>query len=167
MKKLCVLLIAFLFVSCGAGSMYKYEPPTITTVEVEPVIRVFTLEGNKDELYVRANKWMVQIFNNAKSVVQFSDKESGVVSGKYLMGSVGKVAKTAYAMPGSDEDIFAIIGIDLKDGAAKITLTPQSFEISESKYWVNTGLSEENVRTNLSQLIASFEEYMKNNTETF
>ena len=39
------------------------------------------------ENYILANEWMVEAFNNAESVIQFSDKEAGIVRGKYSLYS--------------------------------------------------------------------------------
>ncbi len=39
---------------------------------------------NQDQLYVQANLWLVKIFTDSKSIIQFSDKEAGVIAGKYL-----------------------------------------------------------------------------------
>lgn len=40
---------------------------------------------SKSKLYGMSNEWMVQHFTNAKSVIQFSNLETGTISGKYLM----------------------------------------------------------------------------------
>lgn len=39
---------------------------------------------NKNDLFVKSNLWMIDVFNDAKSVIQFSDKEAGVLKGRYL-----------------------------------------------------------------------------------
>jgi hypothetical protein len=36
------------------------------------------------DLYTRINLWFVDVFNSSESVIEFSDKESGVIKGKYL-----------------------------------------------------------------------------------
>ena len=42
-------------------------------------------DGTKSELWVKANMWMIDIFHDAESVIQFSDKEAGVIKGKYVI----------------------------------------------------------------------------------
>ncbi|WP_107822016.1 DUF4468 domain-containing protein [Mangrovibacterium marinum] len=64
----------------------------VTVSKSEQVIEV---PGTKDELYVKANEWMVRSFNNAKSVIQFQDKEAGKIMGKYLLhGSSQSIGDT-------------------------------------------------------------------------
>ena len=38
---------------------------------------------NKDQIYIKSNTWFVETFNSAKSVIEFSDKESGKIIGNY------------------------------------------------------------------------------------
>ncbi|MDR1288270.1 MAG: DUF4468 domain-containing protein [Treponema sp.] len=39
------------------------------------------------DLYTHINLWFVDAFNSSESVIEFSDKESGVIKGKYLFRS--------------------------------------------------------------------------------
>lgn len=39
---------------------------------------------SKDQIFVEANLWMIDIFNDAESVIQYSDKEAGVLKGRYV-----------------------------------------------------------------------------------
>lgn len=159
---LLLLLVSTTLVSCGSYQV------TTTDVAVPPTEEVFTLEGEKNDLYVRANKWMVENFNNAKSVIQFSDKEAGVVAGKYLIGTVGSMGTgLASSYVGPTKDVFAIITIDVKDNAAKITLTPETFQLVESGQLKNYGLTEETMKSQLKSLTNSFENYMKTTSSGF
>ncbi|WP_233248578.1 DUF4468 domain-containing protein, partial [Desulfonatronum sp. SC1] len=38
----------------------------------------------KSEIYVKANAWFVETFNSAENVIEFNDRESGRVMGKYV-----------------------------------------------------------------------------------
>lgn len=73
---------------------------------------VFDVKGvDKKELFVRANTWFVANFKDAKSVIQFNDKESGKIAGKY------------YAEVTSGVSIFGtrqMIEVDVKDEKARI-----------------------------------------------
>jgi hypothetical protein len=62
--------------SC-ATTQVAYTPITLTETA--------TVLGSKNDVYVKANLWLVDIFNSAKSVIQFSDKDAGVVKGKYVL----------------------------------------------------------------------------------
>jgi len=106
---------------------------------------------------------MVGKFNNAKSVIQFSDKEAGVVTGKYLLRSTYEFS----GMTTTERDVYSIIKIQLKDNAARITITPESFNALTSTLIAEPyRFNEEDVKIQINELIASFEDYMKNDTSS-
>ena len=109
MKNLLRLKILFLttFLLTSCGSMF-----TTTMLYPEQKSKIVNIANtNKSDLFVRANNWMVETFNNAESVIQFSDKENGIVTGKYLMQTIIK----GTAVPVTK--VFAIIKIRVKDNA--------------------------------------------------
>lgn len=127
--------------------------------------QVINIENKKkNDLYVIANKWMVEKFNNAKSVVQFSDKEAGVVTGKYLIGEVFFYEQ----QDNSGKDVFALITIEVKDEAAKISLNPDDLEyLISNNLKEKSGLNKEKLENHLEVLASSFESYLKNNQSSF
>lgn len=97
---------------------------------------------------------MVTAFNNADSVIQFTDKETGTITGKYLLGTISQANQY-----GPANRAFAIIQIQVKDGASKITITPDSFRYAKGNpYTLYTG---ENVEEDINALILSFEMAIK------
>lgn len=87
----------------------------------QPYSKVFeNLPGTKDELFVKANEWMIKSFINAESVIEYSDKEAGALMGKYLMS--GKTISNYYGSV--DTRVFAKIDVRIKDGKAMITIEP-------------------------------------------
>jgi hypothetical protein len=136
----------------------------LITTNNAPRERVVNLEGTKNELFVRTNKWVVENFKSAKSVIQFSDKEGGVVAGRYLLGE-----NTFFedAEESSKKDVFALMTIDLKDNAAKISLIPQEFQYVKNSLTNNFGLTKEKMDEQLTALIDSFEDYLNNYTSKF
>jgi hypothetical protein len=127
----------------------------VITTESKPVTKVVNIEdATKNELYVRANNWMVGAFNNAESVIQFTDKETGTITGKYLLGTV-----TQASQYGAANRAFAIIQIQVKDGASKITITPDSFKYAKGNpYTLYTG---EKAQEDINALMTSFEQAIK------
>lgn len=124
------------------------------TVESIPVEKVVKIENvKKNELYVRANNWMVSVFNNAKSVVQFSDKESGVIMGRYQLGMISQGDEY-----GSARYAYATIKIKVKDSASKIIITPESFWFMEGNPY--TLYTDKDTKKDIDNLITSFEEAM-------
>ncbi|MBW1612438.1 MAG: DUF4468 domain-containing protein [Deltaproteobacteria bacterium] len=117
MKKYAALLLVLLVSSCVTTRFISLD---------EPFVRVFdNLPGTKSELFITANKWMVGQFNNAQSVIQYSDKEEGVIIGKYFM--------TGLLIPGEDEiytssEIYSQLDIRVKDGRARIEVNPSAWK---------------------------------------
>jgi hypothetical protein len=145
MKKL--MIMSFMLVglvglqSCGS----------IKIVEAKSIEKVVKLvDKPQEDLYIRANTWMVENFNNAESVIQFSDKPNGIVTGKYLLSSKGVIGS---GMSAAWENVYAIIKIQVKDNAAKITITPDSF----GEYSMNPqAYSGQQAQTDVNKLITSF-----------
>lgn len=55
-----------------------------TTYEAEPYSLVIEAPGKAStELFDLSNRWAVTAFTDASSVIEYSDKESGIISGKY------------------------------------------------------------------------------------
>ncbi len=82
--------------------------------------RVDTVDGTQSKLFTKANEWVAQSFNDAKSVIQMSDKEAGKIVGKGVMSSQSSMG----ALIGSSTFyVKYTITITVKDGRYKIDLT--------------------------------------------
>lgn len=156
MKKL-LLIVAIVVTNFSCASYNKQ------VVNLEPTIEQIEVTGDKNELFVRANNWMVENFVDAKSVIQFSDKESGNVTGKYLLHSK-TFPGNAYVSPTTIE-VFAIIKIQVKDGASKLIIDPSDFteiKMNNEKYQ-HLYYTQEQAKEQVNKLKDSFVAYMKNN----
>jgi hypothetical protein len=80
------------------------------------------IDGTKDQIYLKANNWMIETFNDAESVIQHNDKQEGVIIGKYKM--FGTTQTSPYGT--ADSRVYAIIDIRVKDNKARIEIKPQS-----------------------------------------
>lgn len=107
------LIALLIFASCALQ--------TVSFTESEYYTDVIDASGTKEELYLRANEWFVSSFGSAESVIQHSDKQEGVILGKYLM--FGEVSSNMYASV--DTRVYAVIDIRLKDNKARIEIKPQ------------------------------------------
>lgn len=67
---------------------------------------------SKDQLYVNANVWFVDTFNDPKSVIQYSDKDAGKIAGKYY--SPETAGMVFYG-------VRQTVTVDVKDGKARIS----------------------------------------------
>jgi hypothetical protein len=69
------------------------------------------IDGTKDQIYLKANNWMIETFNDAESVIQ-----------QYKM--FGTTQTSPYGT--ADSRVYAIIDIRVKDNKARIEIKPQS-----------------------------------------
>lgn len=114
---------------------------------------------NKNANYVKANEWMVQAFNNAESVIQFTDKESGVIKGRYAM-KMGVTSTSPYV---SNTPAFtAIITIRVKDKASRIEIAPPSGMYSQLMMGTELGFTETMFTEQANDLADTFVKQMTN-----
>lgn len=154
MKKLFPFL--FLFVACGVQ-----QGPLVNST---PAVKVFEVNKSKNDLYVSANNWMAETFNSAKSVIQFTDKEAGIVTGKYRLRP--GYSYSNYEMHEvEDGSIYAIIKIQVKDGAARITITPDDFHAFDGSLMAEEyKYTQAHVTRDIRVLEKDFGEYLSNDT---
>jgi hypothetical protein len=112
-KYILFSIIPFLLYACAS----------LQTLSInEPFIKVYeNLEDNQNQLFVKANEWMVKTFTKSTSVIEFSDKAEGTLIGKYLMS--GEERHGAYGTS-ADSRVYAKIDIRVKDGKARISIEP-------------------------------------------
>lgn len=150
MKKIIIILLLVTLSSC-------YSSKIVSTPN--SIQKIINTKFKKGKNYIKANEWMVESFNSAKNVIQFSDKEEGIVKGKYLMYQ--GVQGTKY-MAGT-ESYYAIITIRVKDNSVKMEISPLGgFKII--KYMgASYGFTPEQFTVKGNSLIDNFDEYLKNN----
>lgn len=143
MKKF-ILVLSIIIISCAP----------ILDVKIQSVQKVVETTGSKNDLFVKANQWMVKTFNNAESVIQFSDKESGTITGKYMLKQTYSVGNNYQYVPNGG--IFAVINIDIKDNKARITITPEDYRTPSQHNDPALIYKEETARADIHQLIQEF-----------
>lgn len=90
---------------------------------------IIEAEGmSKSDLFVRLNYWYTSTFNDANSVIQLNDKESGVIIGK---GYVSEIADHAAGLNAYKININPIIKTDIKDGKVRVTYTVQAYDVDK------------------------------------
>lgn len=147
MKKLALIIILTTSISC------KTLSGTIVSKEQFKQERIINnLKDTHKEAYVKANTWMVDAFTNPESVIEFSDKESGTILGKYLIQGQYQ-AEFGVTV---DSRIFAKIDIRVKDHAAKLTIIP----ISDIN--IHSPQEKQIIHDKINMLCINFEDYMKN-----
>ncbi len=82
MKKVIYFILTIVifisWVGCASYDTYnKALPPEELKVQ-----RIIEINKPKDELYKLSNEWMAKAFKSSKDVIQYQDKEEGVIVGK-------------------------------------------------------------------------------------
>lgn len=146
------LLILFLFASCATAQRVTWNP-------TDNLVKVYELSGSKNDLFTKANRWMVDVFTDAESVIQHSDKEEGVIIGKYLLHN--EVISGAYdASVGTI--VYAIIDIRVKDDKARIEIKPQdSWEHWPGSTYSQLSYTQDQAKQEMNLLANSFYESLK------
>lgn len=107
MKKSLVIIFVILTIMLVLGC--------VTTTEAAPFIDIVDVPGKSaGELYIEINKWAVEVFQKANSVIEFSDKESATVSGKY---------STSVFLGLLPVDVISTIVIEAKDEKYRIAIS--------------------------------------------
>lgn len=115
MKRAVVILFILLIVA-GCASM------TTTPLQEKPVvIKVYDSNKEKDDIYRIANEWMVETFKSSSEVIQYQDKEEGVIIGKGLTLIGSNFAGSSYA--------HFTIKIETKENKTRLSITDVYLEI--------------------------------------
>lgn len=87
---------------------------------------IVDVSGDKTSLYTKANLVFVDLFNNAESVIQFSDKEAGVIKGKYVSADI-YVGAFGYTFT-------SIVEVSVKDNKYRIVMKFADVVMSRDLY---------------------------------
>lgn len=147
MKTIYALLLLFVVSSC-----MSYTQVTATKTN-----NVINLSGTKNELFIKANEWMVRTFKDAKSVIQFQDKEAGKIMGKYLMHSYSA----------NNIDIYSLITIEVKDNATKIDIEPIGTWLYDKSGMTIFDYSPEKAQNDMLSLMTDYKTYMSKSKESW
>ena len=155
MKKSIKVSVLFfvitVFISCGSSRVAIATPDT----EIKNIENT----SDKNSNFIKANEWMVQSFNNSESVIQFKDKDAGIVKGKYVIkegyteASLNVIIRPTY---------FSIITLRVKDNAVRIEVSaPSGMFAQKDIYGGEMGFTKEMFIIEAKKLIENFEIYMK------
>jgi hypothetical protein len=113
---------------------------TLNTVTNKEYSTEINVDKSKDSLFVECNLWVINNFNSAKSVIQYSDKEYGVIAGKYI------VTSSEYTQ------LQAIFTIYMNNNHAKLIIKPYG----------DTYYSDYNLYNRIYNMLKSFNNYFNN-----
>jgi len=141
-------IILIMLVGCATMSM-----EWMNSFEVKKVISV--PNKTKNDLYIATNLWAVDAFRKSDSVIEFSDKDAGVIKGKYIQdlgynfwASWAKSSKYYFATV--NNEVRLVITITSRDEEVEITLNNPTITSGWS-------ISQDELRATCEMLIASLE----------
>jgi hypothetical protein len=154
MSKRYAFFLSILLCSCNVAK------PVIVEIS-EPVVFMFEdLDLSQDELFLKANEWMISTFNNAESVIQYSDKEAGTLMGKYILYErAATYLSDNITTP--DTRVYATLDIRVKDNKARLAVkvldswTYSYVKFSSGKEYIS-GVPKEDALNKIESLSASF-----------
>ena len=83
---------------------------------------------NASTLFTKANSWLVDSFKNAESVIQYSDKDAGIIKGKYVEQIGTEYLEDHYI-------VSSTITIEVKDNKYRVTFSEPYGRLIYSKMW--------------------------------
>jgi hypothetical protein len=111
--KLVFLLQLFLAIGSFTVAQTKHPLPTIEDKINFSEVGVVD-SASKDELYTKAKIWLAEKFISANDVIQFDDKENGIVLGK------GAIRKKEGGLSPTIKNWRFTVKIQVKDGKYKV-----------------------------------------------
>lgn len=137
-----IFMLSIILTSCKSLTTV-YPKSDFTNEKV-----IENIPGSTDDIYIKANDWMVSTFANSKSVIEFSDKESGTILGKYFI----------YEALSNDK--FIKIDVRIKDNSSKIKIEP--FEDVIVYNYKDKAV--DILKSKIENIIADYESFMKSNS---
>jgi len=119
------------------------------------------LNKPKTDLFIQSQEWLVKSFSDADNVIQFADKEEGVMMGRYLLTS-----HTIYDFMGevnSTSNIDAVIDIRVKDDKARIAILP----LGKVTYRGKENIFKELAEDHINMLINDYRRYINGSAVDF
>jgi hypothetical protein len=148
------ILAAMLLHGC---STVQYVPENERRIE-----RVIEASGwSKNKLYVKTNAWFVETFNSAESVIEYQDKEDGVIMGKYTLEINLNPELNLFSSGAGYSTIRQVVMVDIKDGAVRIRLRDPYFRDKGSYYQLRRKQDFDKLKEKWIELIYGFEGYLK------
>lgn len=97
--------------------------------QISFVTIIDSLNMPKDRIYIEANQWFTQSFNDGSSVIQLNDKTSGVILAKGYLKCIN--SRSGFAV-NTEISAWLIVRIDIKDNRVRVSTTIQHYDFLQS-----------------------------------
>jgi hypothetical protein len=156
----CGALMGLVIMLAACGSVVSDMEPL--TGEVDS-ITVGAPGAKADDLYIVSNSWCVDTFVSAESVIEFQDKEAGMIKGKYVTDLIDGMYYV---------DVKTIITVQVKDEKARMILSDPMMRITgdslngtytsaKSYTPISSSSVHEKMKSEWQNLLSSFESAIK------
>jgi hypothetical protein len=152
MRKILIFNVVLSLLLCSCGS-FKQVPEEQRRFE-----RIINVPGkSKNTLYIKANAWFVETFNSAESVIEFQDKESGSIIGKYVF---------SYMPDLYVRNVRQTISIDIRNGKVRIRIKDPYIRGADGPYYpLTTQSGIDRARREWTGLANSLDSYLNSRDE--
>ena len=90
-----------------------------TPVTIEEKVAIIEIKGQtKDLIFDNANQWAVKTFRKADCVIEYSNKDMGTISGKYITETTDNFVREGYSK------VRNMITVECKDEKLRLTMLP-------------------------------------------
>jgi hypothetical protein len=108
-KSILLFLVMVVFLSCASVPPSDMNYSDVVEVPGETM----------EDLFIKANIWFVETFASAESVIQFSDRERGIITGRYAY---------SFYHVGAPCIVFSVVNFEAREGRYRISIyQPQLF----------------------------------------
>ncbi len=167
MKKILFILLPVVLVA-GCASLTKPLSDEFTkTIIVET-------SHKNDKSFVIVNEWLTETINDARSSIEFSDKDDGKIIGDIIIETLSYDIKINYNITIKDKKIRLILkprGVSYKSTnwyTGNVSLSTFAFYfVSYSGKLSDIKKQEQYLSKKIESISNSFEEYLKNYNEKF
>ena len=145
-----ITISVILIIGCAS-----FEPINREELKIK---KTFELPKTKEELWLISMDWMVNEFVSAKDVIQFSEKEQGIIIGK----GITQITYTLWPV-----DTCFTLKIETKDNKARITVYDPYIKTGDFIVQINTKADLQKYQLKIAMIMISYERTIFKETDSW
>ena len=146
--------LAFITIVIVIGGCASWEPIATHEGEFKEIIEVSG--KSKEEIYSLSNLWLADTYVSSKSVIEYSDKEAGIIKGNAITRETSSFAL-------SSSNIKYSIKIECKDSKARITFSePHYYSPQTGEGFIINELDLSTYRAHVIETTNSYKSFLAN-----
>ena len=145
-----ITISVILIIGCAS-----FEPINREELKIK---KTFELPKTKEELRLISMEWIVNEFVSAKDVIQFSEKEQGIIIGK----GITQITYTLWPV-----DTYVTLKIETKDNKARITVYDPYIKTGDFIVQINTKAGLQKYQLKIAMIMISYERTIFKETDSW